>query len=101
MPITLKLLALYPQTPIIISAKKTDKHITVFFQNNGKTIPENDKRHLFDKFYRSDKARGSDKGGTGLGLAIAREIVLLHGGQINVISKNDTVIFGVRLPATD
>ena len=91
----------YPQTPIIISAKKTDKHITVFFQNKGKTIPEKDKRHLFDKFYRSDKARGSDKGGTGLGLAIAREIVLLHGGQINVISKNDTVIFAVRLPATD
>lgn len=89
----------YPQTPIIISAKKTDKHITVFFQNKGKTIPENDKRHLFDKFYRSDKARGSDKGGTGLGLAIAKEIVVLHGGKVHVSSKNDTVIFGVRLPA--
>ena len=50
-------------------------------------IPEDDIPHIFERFYRVEKARNSDKGGTGLGLAIAREIAQAHGGTIRISSK--------------
>lgn len=58
--------------------------------------------HLFERFYRADRARsrGSEHGGTGLGLAIARSIVQAHGGQIDAWSEGADrgSIFTVRLP---
>lgn len=47
--------------------------------NYGEMIPSVDLPHLFDRFYRVDKARGLDSGGSGLGLAIAKSIVEQHG----------------------
>lgn len=88
----------YPNTPIIISTKEDDGEVTIFFKNKGSTIPSGELNKLFDKFYRSDKARSSDTGGTGLGLAIAREIMLLHGGKIYAESFNNEIIFCVQLP---
>lgn len=88
----------YPQTEIVISAEKKDGWMHLFFQNKGKTLSADTLEKLFDKFYRSDKARGTDTGGTGLGLAIAREIVLLHEGEIYAESADDTMTFCVRLP---
>lgn len=55
--------------------------------DNGIGIPKEDLPHLFERFYRVEKARNSDKGGTGLGLAIAREFALAHGGDILVDSE--------------
>lgn len=91
----------YPKTEIFITAEETDTHITLRFQNQGKTIPAEELTQLFDKFYRSDKARGSNTGGTGLGLAIAKEIILLHGGTISATSENETIVFIVGLPKAD
>lgn len=91
----------YPNTKIRIFTEKAKGHITVLFQNKGKTIPAEKLSSLFDKFYRLDESRTSDTGGTGLGLAIAKEIVLLHGGTIRASSENDTITFTVQLPATD
>jgi len=87
-----------PNSEILISAEKTEQEVIIKFQNRGENISDEAIHSLFDKFYRADKSRSSDTGGTGLGLAIAKEIVILHGGQIRVSSKNHIVTFSVSLP---
>ena len=88
----------YPNTKIIVSAMQSEQYTIITFQNSGKTLPAEKLSSLFDKFYRLDEARISDTGGTGLGLAIAKEIVLLHGGTIEVQSEHETVTFIIQLP---
>jgi two-component system OmpR family sensor kinase len=51
-------------------------------RDTGVGIPAEDLPHIFDRFYRSDKARARDTGGSGLGLAIVKSIVDQHGGRI-------------------
>jgi len=67
--------------------------------DDGVGIPKEDQAHIFDRFYRVDKARSRETGGTGLGLSIVRQIVELHGGRVTVDSepgKGST--FTVELP---
>lgn len=67
--------------------------------DNGPGIPKADQAHIFDRFYRVDKARGRDTGGTGLGLAIVHQLVLMHGGSISVDSEEGHgATFTVELP---
>jgi heavy metal sensor kinase len=70
-------------------------------QDTGCGIPQEDRPHLFERFYRVDKARSRESGGNGLGLAICKSIVEGHGGTIGFDStagRGST--FWVRLPAT-
>ncbi|WMJ87317.1 sensor histidine kinase [Anaerocolumna sp. MB42-C2] len=90
----------YPDTKILISAKKEQNQIIITFKNLGQTIPPDQLSVIFQKFNRLDEARKSDTGGAGLGLSIADEIVRLHGGEISVHSENETVTFHVFLPVT-
>ena len=70
--------------------------------NDGPAIPEEDLPHVFDRFYRADKARTSSKGGYGLGLAIGQEIAHEHDGTIEVESSEaDGTTFTVTLPLAD
>ena len=79
---------------------KTDGRNAVFaVRDTGVGIPEEDAKHIFDRFYRVDKARSRETGGTGLGLSIVRQMVQLHRGEIKVDSvfgKGST--FTVTLP---
>ncbi|MBO6163722.1 MAG: HAMP domain-containing protein [Lachnospiraceae bacterium] len=67
--------------------------------DSGVGIPEDAQEHVFERFYRVDKARSRATGGTGLGLSIAKGIVGLHHGEIKVYSKpGEGTTFVVRIP---
>jgi len=75
------------------------EYVVVKIEDNGIGIPEESIHHIFEKFYRVDKARSRNTGGTGLGLSIAQQIILLHQGTIKVTSQvNQGTTFYVRLP---
>lgn len=72
---------------ITFSVKEEEDKIIVSIRDQGMGIPKENIGRIFDRFYRVDKARSRKLGGTGLGLAIAKEMVLAHGGNIWVKSK--------------
>ena len=86
-------------TPIRIWAEEADGQVSVFVENQGRTIPPQKLETIFEKFFRLDEARATATGGAGLGLAIAKEIITLHGGTITAQSQNRRTTFRVTLPS--
>lgn len=84
---------------VTVSIESAGENLRVTVMDSGLGIPKSDLPHVFDKYYQtSTKATAGEKG-SGLGLAIVRELVLLHGGQIDVSSEvNRGTIFTVYLP---
>ena len=75
-------------TNIYLSCKKeADGTCSLNVRDEGQGIAVEDLPKIFDRFYRSDKARKSETGGHGLGLSIARIIVVAHKGKMRVRSK--------------
>lgn len=85
------------------SSTMSGHHVSISVADHGLGIPDADKAHIFDRFYRADTSRtkgtGHQPGGHGLGLSIAKRIVDLHHGTISVHSKpGKGSTFVVRLP---
>lgn len=84
---------------IRVSLNADHKNLYIKVADSGVGIPEDCVEHIFERFYRVDKARSRDTGGTGLGLAISRNIIVLHKGTINVYSEpGKGTTFTVRVP---
>lgn len=76
-----------------------EKMVKIHVIDKGTGIASNHLPRLFERFYRSDKARSRKEGGTGLGLAIVKHIVLAHNGSVDVASELGVgSIFTINLP---
>ncbi len=74
--------------------------VRVEVHDTGPGIPDSDRAHVFDRFYRGDKSRSSKSGHAGLGLAIARSVLELHGCAIDFTSSaEEGTTFFFELPA--
>jgi PAS domain S-box-containing protein len=86
---------------ITIRTAQQGEMVLVEVQDTGVGISLDDLPHIFDRFYRTDRARSLETGGIGLGLSIAKKIVELHHGRIEVESQPDKgSTFRVYLPIT-
>jgi two-component system sensor histidine kinase CiaH len=84
---------------ITLLSEISNKYWLLEVRNTGPSISDEDKKHIFERFYREDRSRSKETGGYGLGLAIAKQIVEEHKGQISVRDLQPKgVIFQIRLP---
>ena len=84
---------------IILSLSKGEEHVEIAVQDFGMGMTEEDRRKVFSRFYRVDKARSRERGGNGLGLSIAKELIESYDGEISVTTLlNHGSIFKITLP---
>ncbi|MGE4549572.1 MAG: sensor histidine kinase, partial [Intestinibacillus sp.] len=75
-----------------------DGSVTLSVMNEGEHIAEQDLTMIFEKFYRTDKARSRESGGTGIGLSIVRAIADAHNGTCGAENVEGGVLFWFRVP---
>lgn len=85
-------------TEVSISLKKEKTHVFLSVANSGEEIPPEQRKQLFERFYRTDEARGGEDKHYGLGLAIAKAIAESHKGNIDVRCAAGKVEFIVKFP---
>jgi two-component system OmpR family sensor kinase len=96
----LKNAAKYSPRQIIISSVHTLDGIDIIVEDDGPGIPEAEREHVFEPFYRLDRSRDRATGGFGLGLSIAKQALQQHGGLISVTqSALGGARFVLHLPA--
>ena len=71
---------------VVVSARRAGDEVEIAVTDRGIGIAPEDLDRIFERFYRSDRARSRATGGTGLGLAIVKHIATNHGGRVEVTS---------------
>jgi heavy metal sensor kinase len=88
-----------PRGNITVSLNSSDKYSVTEVRDTGIGIAAEDLPHIFERFFRADRARSRETGGAGLGLSIGQWIAHAHGGTISVLSKpGEGSVFQVRIP---
>lgn len=91
-----------PGGTLTVSLHRNDDNAILIVQDTGMGIPEEAVSHIFERFFRVDKARSRASGGSGLGLSIVRAIVQKNRGEINVHSvPGEGTQFTVTFPSFD
>ena len=91
-----------PNGHLKVSIDREEDNAIIRVQDTGVGIPEDSVSHVFERFYRVDKARARKTGGSGLGLSIVRNMVERNGGKIRVESKvGEGSLFTLLFPAFD
>jgi two-component system phosphate regulon sensor histidine kinase PhoR len=91
-----------PGAEITFRALPVDGQVELRVEDTGYGIPSGDLPHVFERFYRVEKARSREAGGTGLGLSIVKHIIGLHGGEVraeSVFGKGTAIV--ITLPMGD
>jgi len=91
-----------PGRPILVRGFAEAYGVTVTVADGGPGLPPEQAAHVFERFWRADKARTRARGGTGLGLSIVSAVVSAHGGSVRFdseVERGSTVT--VWLPAAE
>ncbi len=83
---------------IEIAARRTGKRLRLSVFNEGEGLPEEELPRIWDKFYRTDRARARDSGGTGIGLSLVRAIADTLGGDCGAGNAEGGIVFWFELP---
>ncbi|MEY2472773.1 MAG: two-component system, OmpR family, sensor kinase [Actinomycetota bacterium] len=90
-----------PDTPTVVTVSRNGTHAIVAVADEGPGMDEYVAAHVFERFYRADKARVRAAGGSGLGLSIVESIARAHGGTATVASApGKGARFEIKLPIT-
>ena len=90
-----------PGGEVIIDISSEEKDAVVKIRDNGIGIPEEDKPHIFERFYRSKSAMRTEPSGSGIGLYISKKIIERHGGIISFKSaQGKGTEITVKIPMT-
>ncbi len=91
-----------PGDAVIVSVTCEPDRVGVSVADHGIGIPEPEHDRIFERFYRVDSARSRDSGGTGLGLSVVRHVVINHGGDLRVSSREGAgSVFTLSFPRAE
>ena len=87
-----------PKSTVRVSMKPSGERVRVEVYNRGENIPEESLPHVWEKFYKVDKAHSRAYGGSGIGLSIVRAVMDAHGMPYGAENSADGVLFWFELP---
>lgn len=88
-----------PRGLLTVSYARDETKDLISVADTGEGVSNDHLQRIFERFYRTDRARTSDVGGTGLGLAIVKHLARLHGGEVTVTSQlGKGTTFTIELP---
>ena len=87
----------YDNGIVNVIVEEEEKKVRIIVEDSGIGIPEDERRSVFERFYRVDKSRSKEVGGTGLGLSIVKHIAIYHNGKVKAESRQGG---GTRMIAT-